>query len=154
MGQRQRQGICGIARRNLVESEHRPNHLCHLALVRMPATGDCALDAGGLVLSHLNAYPNQTREHDATRVPQLGGCLGVLVKKERLNGTDIRLVILEDLAQLELNSMEPLSKRFLGVQNDHAMGNVANAIPIAPYDAPSEAASSRVDADCNHHCFN
>jgi len=78
-GESQRVG--GITLRSRRQAEQSADHERDLPLIGAAVAGDRLLDPSRRVLGDLHSGASQAEQHDAARVPELGGGLGVLVEK-------------------------------------------------------------------------
>jgi phytoene dehydrogenase-like protein len=144
------QGIGGIRGWQLVEPQRGSHEEHDLTLVGLTAAGDGAFDTCGRVLRDSNRTAGQAEQHDPTRVTELGGRLRILVEKERLHGTDVGAITSDHFRKTAIDGVEAGRERLLGIEHEHTVGAVSEAIALADDDAPAEPARPGVDAEHDH----
>jgi len=108
VGDGEREGVARVRRRRFGEAERRANEQRDLALVGLSATRHRPLHPSRGVLGYADRGTREAQQDDTASVPELCRRLGILVKKQRLDGPDIRPVALDDLGEPALDRNEPL----------------------------------------------
>ena len=90
------------------------------------------------------------KQHDAARVAELGGRLGVLVEEQIFDRADFGPMPFDHCTQLDLDARQAIGDGGLAVQVNHAVRDVTQAVALTRHHTPTEVKRTGIDAECEH----